>query len=64
MNGENARIIAPETGFVILTETVTVMINTVDQLVTKKGTVAALTQIEPIIKVRSSLTLTLHYKKD
>ena len=53
MNGENARIIAPETGFVILTETVTVMINTVDQLVTKKGTVAALTQIEPIIKVRS-----------
>ena len=53
MNGENARIIAPETGSVILTETVTVMINTVDQLVTKKGTVAALTQIEPIIKVRS-----------
>ena len=53
MNGENARIIAPETGFVILTETVTVMINTVDQLVTKKGTVVALTQIEPIIKVRS-----------
>lgn len=51
MNGENARIIAPETGFVILTETVTVMINTVDQLVTKKGTVAALTQIEPIIKL-------------
>ena len=53
MNGENAKIIVPETGFVILTETVTVMINMGDPLVTKKDTVAAVTQIEQIIKVRS-----------
>lgn len=68
MNGENVKIIVPETEFVILTETVTVMINTGDQLATKKDTVAAVTQIEQIIKVISLrikksllLTVTLNY---